>query len=359
MSTRTCSKSRLLLAIGLLVTLLAGLGAPAVAPATVSAETLDNHGALPFATARGQAAVPLDEKLRQFEQYLADMQRELAIPGMSAAIVKDQSVIWAQGFGYADVEAQRPATADTPYEIASLTKPVSSAVLLRLVEQGRVNLEDPVSRYGVYIKSPGVIRVKHLLGMTSQGEPGSIFRYSGNRYAYLQKVIERASGRPFPALLIETVLDPLGMSDSIPITMLGQPAYAHIRDRLSKPVTAWGVMRLVESGQLELDAPVEQYLTRWHLPPSRYDAAGVTIRRLLSHTAGLSLHGYPGLPPDQALPTLEESLSGKNGGANAGWRAYFVAIPEQGLGVVVLTNSDNGMALIDNVVSVCGEQLLP
>ena len=48
-------------------------------------------------------------------------------------------MIWAQGFGYADVEAQRPATADTPYEIASLTKPVSSAVLLRLVEQGRVS----------------------------------------------------------------------------------------------------------------------------------------------------------------------------------------------------------------------------
>jgi CubicO group peptidase (beta-lactamase class C family) len=84
---------------------------------------------------------------------------------------------------------------------------------------------------------------------------------------------------------------------------------------LSKPVTAWGVMRLVESGKLELDAPVEQYLTRWHLPPSRYDAGGVTIHRLLSHTAGLSLGGYPGIPPDRELPTVEESLSGNNGGA--------------------------------------------
>lgn len=84
---------------------------------------------------------------------------------------------------------------------------------------------------------------------------------------------------------------------------------------ISKSVTAWGVMRLVESGKLELDAPVEQYLTRWHLPPSRYDTGGVTIRRLLSHTAGLSLHGYPGILPDRELPTLEESLSGNNGGA--------------------------------------------
>jgi CubicO group peptidase (beta-lactamase class C family) len=84
---------------------------------------------------------------------------------------------------------------------------------------------------------------------------------------------------------------------------------------ISKAVTSWGVMRLVEKGQLELDAPVEQYLTRWHLPPSNYDASGVTIRRLLSHNAGLSVGGYPGLSPDLALPSLEESLSGNNGGA--------------------------------------------
>ena len=81
---------------------------------------------------------------------------------------------------------------------------------------------------------------------------------------------------------------------------------------ISKSVTAWGVMRLVEKGQLNLDAPVEQYLTRWHLPPSSYDAKGVTIRRLLSHSAGLSVHGFDGFLPEQPLPSLEESLSGNN-----------------------------------------------
>ena len=83
---------------------------------------------------------------------------------------------------------------------------------------------------------------------------------------------------------------------------------------ISKPVTVWGVMRLVETGKLELDAPVERYLTRWHLPPSEYDVNGVTIRRLLSHSAGLSLHGYPGHDPAQPLPSIEASLSGDNGG---------------------------------------------
>ncbi|MCC6937312.1 MAG: class A beta-lactamase-related serine hydrolase [Flavobacteriales bacterium] len=86
---------------------------------------------------------------------------------------------------------------------------------------------------------------------------------------------------------------------------------------ISKTMTAWGVMKLVEQGKLDLDSPAEKYLTRWHLPPSEFNAKGVTIRRLLSHTAGLSLHGYPGFAPSDTLPTIEESLSGRtNGGGD-------------------------------------------
>ena len=57
---------------------------------------------------------------------------------------------------------------------------------------------------------------------------------------------------------------------------------------LSKWVAAWGIMALVEDGRIDLDAPVETYLTRWHLPSGSYDARGVTVRRLLTHTAGLT-----------------------------------------------------------------------
>ena len=84
---------------------------------------------------------------------------------------------------------------------------------------------------------------------------------------------------------------------------------------ISKTVAAWGVMRLVESGKLSLDERIDSHLTRWRLPSSDYDAGEVTVRRLLSHTAGLSLHGYPGWPPGRPLPTIEESLSGRTNGA--------------------------------------------
>lgn len=82
---------------------------------------------------------------------------------------------------------------------------------------------------------------------------------------------------------------------------------------VSKLFTAWGIMTLVESGKVSLDKPVEQYLSRWQIPESDFDETKVTVRNLLSHTAGFSVHGYPGFPPDVPLPSLEASLNGENG----------------------------------------------
>lgn len=82
---------------------------------------------------------------------------------------------------------------------------------------------------------------------------------------------------------------------------------------LSKWITAWGIMALVEQGKLELDAPVATYLTRWQLPASEYDNDAVTVRRLLSHTSGLTDGlGYAGFPPGTPAQTLEESLNRPN-----------------------------------------------
>lgn len=85
----------------------------------------------------------------------------------------------------------------------------------------------------------------------------------------------------------------------------------------SKSVAAWGAMHLVSEGRLSLDEPVDRRLKRWHLPASRYSVSGVTLRRLLSHTAGLSVSGYRGWGPDDLIPTLEQSLSGQTNGAGA------------------------------------------
>ncbi|OGO28853.1 MAG: hypothetical protein A2Z16_11185 [Chloroflexi bacterium RBG_16_54_18] len=73
---------------------------------------------------------------------------------------------------------------------------------------------------------------------------------------------------------------------------------------LSKSVSAWGVMKLVEKGVIELEAPVETYLESWHLPPAEFDTGQVTIRHLLTHTGGLSITPYAGLPKGTPAPSL-------------------------------------------------------
>ncbi|MBS7670651.1 serine hydrolase domain-containing protein [Croceicoccus gelatinilyticus] len=79
---------------------------------------------------------------------------------------------------------------------------------------------------------------------------------------------------------------------------------------LGKWLTAWGVMALVDDGKIDIDAPVSDYLTRWQLPPSTFDNDGVTVRRLLSHTAGLEDGlGYDGFASAEERQTLEQSLT--------------------------------------------------
>lgn len=79
---------------------------------------------------------------------------------------------------------------------------------------------------------------------------------------------------------------------------------------LSKWISAWGVLTLVDEGKLDLDAPVSTYLTRWRLPDGDFDNDGVTVRRLLSHTAGLTDGlGYAGFAPGTAVQSLEGSLT--------------------------------------------------
>ena len=78
---------------------------------------------------------------------------------------------------------------------------------------------------------------------------------------------------------------------------------------ISKVVSAAVVLRLVQDGVLDLDEPVSRRLTRWRLPESEFDSDKVTLRRILSHTAGLSVPGYLGFLPDQPVQTLEASLA--------------------------------------------------
>jgi CubicO group peptidase (beta-lactamase class C family) len=93
---------------------------------------------------------------------------------------------------------------------------------------------------------------------------------------------------------------------------------------MSKWFAAYGAMLLVEQGKVALDTPVTEILTRWQLPPSEFDNSGVTLRALLSHTAGLDDGlGFGDYTADETLPTLEESLAAPRA---SGGRAVEIAV---------------------------------
>jgi CubicO group peptidase (beta-lactamase class C family) len=156
------------------------------------------------------------EVWKQFEAKLEYLRQQMKIPGFSAAVVKDQELVWAKGFGYADLENGIEATPDTPYHLASVTKPIAATLIMQLVEEGVLDLDDPVSEYGVELESEGTILVRHLLTHTSEGVPGTVYKYNGDRYCYLGRVIEGATGKSFTELLHERILGPLGMTNSGP-----------------------------------------------------------------------------------------------------------------------------------------------
>lgn len=97
---------------------------------------------------------------------------------------------------------------------------------------------------------------------------------------------------------------------------------------ISKLFTAFGILKLVENGKIDLDAPVETYLTRWKLPSASFDKNKVSIRALLNHTAGISVHGYPGFTDRKSLPSLEASLNGNNGSVRADEKVEIILEPQ-------------------------------
>ena len=167
-------------------------------------------------TALDPIAIAPTPGLEGFPARLDALRVQLRIPGMSAAIVQDGRIVWARGFGHANVESGHAATSATPFHLASLTKPFAATIVMQLVEEGLVDLDDPVSDYGVSLSSSGVIRVRHLLTHTSEGVPGSSYQYNGNRFGNLDQVIESASGKSFAELLVERILEPLQLENTAP-----------------------------------------------------------------------------------------------------------------------------------------------
>lgn len=154
---------------------------------------------------------------------------EASIPGLAVGVIRNGEVLGLMGFGYADLETSRPVTADTPFNIASVTKPMSAVLALRLEEIGVLDLDQPMSGYRDFDEFCGDARerggiffhdwscddpritLRHLLSMTSNGELGESFFYNPPVFSWASRPMAEVGGSSFSNLVEQHVFEPAGM----------------------------------------------------------------------------------------------------------------------------------------------------
>ena len=193
-----------------------------------------------------------DGRVALFERYAESLRRFTRVPGLSGIIVRDGATIWLKGLGFQDVEGRVPASPDTLYDVASLTKTFTSTLLLQCVERGTLSLATRISQYTAAIPEPDAT-VSQVLSHTSQAPSGTAYRYDGDRFAALTEVVAACQGRPFRQALAD-ILDRAAMTSSVPGHDLEQPTatlaalfepptlsrYAAAIRRLATPYTTSG-----------------------------------------------------------------------------------------------------------------------
>ena len=277
---------------------------------------------------------------------------------MSAVIVRDQEVLWSKGFGFADADRKIPATPETLYHVASLTKTLGATLVLQLVEQGKLDLDEAVSGYSTEVQGDAV-RIKHLLSHTSEGTPGDDYHYNGNRFNFLTAVLEKKTGKPIRTLMVETFLDPLGMSASVPSHDILDPAAADSvdaahRDRYRKnleklavPYTLYGT-EVIPAPYPPRSLGVAAGLLSTVLDMARFDAAIDRHQYLKKETQdrawtrfvsnrGKSLpHGLGWFVQDYE----GEKLIWHYGHWGTGFSATYLKVPGKGLSLILVGNSE-------------------
>jgi len=179
------------------------------------------------------ALAPADATIAKLQHDLPDWMRQGEVPGVSIAVLRHGKTAWIGSYGVANKTTQQPVTERTVFNAASLSKTVFAYTVLRLVDQGKIDLDAPLTRYvrdrpshdPRLDKITARIVLTHRTGFPNWRsdakdelkiyfDPGSRFSYSGEGMVYLQHAVEAVTGKPLNQVVTEQVFQPLGMTES-------------------------------------------------------------------------------------------------------------------------------------------------
>ena len=294
----------------------------------------------------------------RFEQYVDPLRQQAGIPGLSAAILQDDQIVWERGFGYRDVEALLPARPDTPYPIGDLTQTFSAVMLLTCFELGLMDLDQPIGTWAPAVADPGTT-LQQLLGHAAPPGAPSGFRYDPGRFATLAAPIEACGQEPYRKLLAHYVLDRMVMHDAVPgrDIVTAPPELRDLFDETAMERYAAALARLAAPYKVDKRGRA----SRSELPAAGISAANgliASVRDLAQYDAGLDVLLTPetlalswtnGVANNAPLPTglgwfvqtyQGERLVWQFGLVPDAYSSLILKVPGRRLTLILLANSD-------------------
>ncbi|MBS0632694.1 MAG: beta-lactamase family protein [Verrucomicrobia bacterium] len=318
---------------------------------------------------------------------LADRMAHYHVPGVSIAVIDHDAIAWARGYGLTRAGGTVAVTPDTLFQAASISKPVTAAAALSLVEAGRLTLDTDVNRL---LKSwqlpasdtaegePVTLRelLSHTAGLGVHGfdgyaagaprpallqilngtppansppiridlKPGTLWRYSGGGYCIVQQLLIDTAGQDFPTLLHDRVLTPAGMTAStfaqpLPAPLAAKAAAGHDDTGQPIPGEAHIYPELAAAGLWTTPTDLARFALAF-----QHSLAGQP--GLFSRSTAEKMLTVPLPGSDYGLGLGVKDTGGdlqiSHSGANEGFRALLIAYPRSGRGAIVMTNGDNG-----------------
>jgi len=324
-----------------------------------------------------------------------ELMQDYDIPGVTIALVKDGRIAWSAAYGYADVEKDRKMSIDTWCRVESISKSVTAWGVMKLVEQGRVDLDAPVVNYIKSWEFPPSgydiekVTVRQLLSNSSgmplgtigerydptgdipalkerlskdavlMQKPGKGFSYSNTGFNILELMIEEVTGRDFAAYMKNEILLPLGMErSSFTWSETFDPAVPNGYDLEGNPIPVYVYPDKASGG---LFASVEDIATFITAGMKVDGKQGKGVLRSGSveamYTPVVDITGYMAMAFDsyglghliEFFPGGEKAVS--HGGQGSGWMTFFHSVPKTGDGIVIFCNSQRSWPFFGYILS--------
>lgn len=337
----------------------------------------------------------LEEFTAHLDERIPALMKDYDIPGVNIALIQKGETTWTKAYGYADLEAGRKMTTDTHCRVESISKSVTAWGVMKLIQNGKIELDNPVVSYIKNWEFPksefpeGKVTVRQLLSHSAgmplgtigvryspeedipsleeslfkdavlMQEPGLSFSYSNTGFNLLELLIEEVTSRDFAEYMKEEVLIPLGMrNSSFTWSEDFEPAVPVGYDLKGNSIPVYIYPDKASGGLFASAQDIAAFITAGMTNFSQSDHNVLTAQSINQlYTPVVEIPGFYGLAFDSyGLGHFVENVSSNqkavsHGGQGTGWMTHFCSVPETGDGIVILTNSQRSWPFFAYILS--------